>query len=224
MFTGLFSNTAGSLSIQTAMMCTAVSLLMGLLVSVVYRVKHRGTDTFITALIILPALVQMAIMMVNGNLGMGVAVAGIFGLVRFRSVPGTAQDIVYVFLVMTVGLASGTGYLGFAVFIGVISSLVLLLIKLTNFSSSANVQRELRVTIPEALDYTTVFDDIFEKYTKSAELEKVKTTNLGSMFELKYRILLKDIGKEKEMIDEIRVRNGNLTIICSRRATEEAVL
>lgn len=169
-------------------------------------------------LAILPAVVQAVIMLVNGNLGTGVAVMGAFGLVRFRSAPGNAREIGSVFLAMAIGLATGMGYLGIAVLLLLIIGAAILILTGIPFGSQSFSQKELKVTIPENLDYAGIFDDLFEKYTKSAELMKVRTTNMGSLYELCYRIELKKEEEEKEMLDDIRCRNGNLTIVCGRIA------
>ena len=157
-------------------------------------------------------------MLVNGNLGTGVAVMGAFGLVRFRSAPGNAREIGSVFLAMAIGLATGMGYLGIAVLLLLIIGAAILILTGIPFGSQSFSQKELKVTIPENLDYAGIFDDLFEKYTKSAELMKVRTTNMGSLYELCYRIELKKEEEEKEMLDDIRCRNGNLTIVCGRIA------
>lgn len=169
-------------------------------------------------LAILPAVVQAVIMLVNGNLGTGVAVMGAFGLVRFRSAPGNAREIGSVFLAMAIGLATGMGYLGIAVLLLLIIGAAILILTELPFGSQSFSQKELKVTIPENLDYAGIFDDLFEKYTKSAELMKVRTTNMGSLYELCYRIELKKEEEEKAMLDDIRCRNGNLTIVCGRIA------
>lgn len=169
-------------------------------------------------LAILPAVVQAVIMLVNGNLGTGVAVMGAFGLVRFRSAPGNAREIGSVFLAMAIGLATGMGYLGIAVLLLLIIGAAILILTGIPFGSQSFSQKELKVTIPENLDYAGIFDDLFEKYTKSAELMKVRTTNMGSLYELCYRIELKKEEEEKAMLDDIRCRNGNLTIVCGRIA------
>lgn len=169
-------------------------------------------------LAILPAVVQAVIMLVNGNLGTGVAVMGAFGLVRFRSAPGNAREIGSVFLAMAIGLATGMGYLGIAVLLLLIIGAAILILIGIPFGSQSFSQKELKVTIPENLDYAGIFDDLFEKYTKSAELMKVRTTNMGSLYELCYRIELKKEEEEKAMLDDIRCRNGNLTIVCGRIA------
>lgn len=212
-------STTTSITTEIFIICTLVSLFLGFIVALTYKKEGAYSDNFLLSLIVLPTLVQMVIMMVNGNLGTSVAVLGTFGLVRFRSVPGTSKDICFIFLAMAIGLATGMGYVGFAVVTAIVTCFVILFVNKTNFLKDSDKKRDLRITIPEELDYTTVFDDIFEVYTKSPVLNRVKTTHLGSMYELKYTVELKDRKKEKEMLDEIRCRNGNLTIICGRAQT-----
>ena len=183
--------------------------------------RTRYTKSFVVTLALLPAVVCVVIMMVNGNVGTGVAVAGAFSLVRFRSVPGTAKEIGTLFLAMGAGLISGMGYIGYSLLFAIIMCAVFMLYNGIEFGSKKNAAayKTISVTIPENLDYTDVFEDVFEAYTRSCELVNVKTTNMGSMFRLTYDIVLKDIPKEKELIDKLRCRNGNLEINISRQST-----
>lgn len=202
---------------KSFLVCTAVSLILGALVALSYMFKgNHYTSSFVITLAILPAIVQAVIMLVNGNLGTGVAVMGTFGLVRFRSIPGSAKEIGSIFLSMAIGLASGTGYIGVAVVFAVTLILIMMFYNAINFGSSKKVQKELIILIPEGLDYTGLFDDLFEKYTSENDLIKVKTTNMGSLFRLTYLVKLKDKTQEKQLIDEIRCRNGNLEISCGK--------
>ena len=218
MFTSILSSVEGTLTIQNALLCTIASLVLGFVIAVVYMSQGGYTKNFVMTLVMLPMLVQLVIMLVNGNLGTSVAVLGTFGLVRFRSVPGTSKDIASIFFAMAVGLATGTGYLTFAAVMTVIVGIVFLIQGKSNFGEAKQNEKHLKITIAENLDYTEIFDDIFPVYTSRCSLQRVKTVNLGSMYELDYQITLKDAGKEKEMIDALRCRNGNLTIVCGRRA------
>lgn len=205
-----------TLTIEEYLSCLAGALGCGLLTALASAIRTRASKSFLISLALLPMIVATVIMMVNGNVGAGVAVMGAFNLVRFRSVPGSAREISFIFLSMAVGLATGMGYLTFAAVITVVVALILIVLGLLPAGMGKKEEKLLRVVMPEDLDYAGVFDDIFEKYTSSCSIDRVKTTNLGSMFEVSYIIQLKDAKKEKEMIDEIRCRNGNLTIICSR--------
>ncbi len=217
MFTSILNPTTTTfMTTQQMLICTGASVGLGLLIAFAYWLGGRVSKPLAISLIVLPAIVQTVIMMVNGNVGAGVAVMGAFNLVRFRSVPGSAREISFIFLSMAVGLATGMGYLTFAAVITVVVALILIVLGLLPAGMGKKEEKLLRVVMPEDLDYAGVFDDIFEKYTSSCSIDRVKTTNLGSMFEVSYIIQLKDAKKEKEMIDEIRCRNGNLTIICSR--------
>lgn len=218
MFTSILTGVEGSLTVQNAVLCTAVSLLLGILISAAYGIQGTCSKNFMVTLVLLPVLVQMIIMLVNGNLGTSVAVLGAFSLVRFRSVPGSSKEMAVIFFAMAVGLATGMGFLSFAVLMTAIIGGVFLLLEKTRFGESKRERKDLRVTIAEHLDYTEIFDDIFRQYTDQCDLQRVKTTNLGSMYELEYHIVLKDLRREKEMLDAIRCRNGNLTVICGRRA------
>lgn len=218
MFTSILTGVEGSLTVQNAVLCTAVSLLLGILISAAYGIQGTCSKNFMVTLVLLPVLVQMIIMLVNGNLGTSVAVLGAFSLVRFRSVPGSSKEMAVIFFAMAAGLATGMGFLSFAVLMTAIIGGVFLLLEKTRFGESKRERKDLRVTIAEHLDYMEIFDDIFRQYTDQCDLQRVKTTNLGSMYELEYHIVLKDLRREKEMLDAIRCRNGNLTVICGRRA------
>lgn len=220
MFSSILSTTtAGQMSAATALACTGVSLVLGLIIALVYMSHGVYTKNFVITLTLLPAMVQIVIMLVNGNLGTSVAVLGAFSLIRFRSVPGSAREISSIFFAMAIGLATGMGYLLFAAVITVILNLVMLVLCHSPFGERKPRSRSLHVTIPENLDYPLVFEEIFAAYTKKHSLERVKTTNLGSMYELSYNIVLKNVDEEKALIDAIRCRNGNLPVICGRPQT-----
>lgn len=199
--------------------CTGVALALGLFLAFMYSFKSRFTQSFVVTLSMLPAIVCAVIMMVNGNVGAGVAVAGAFSLVRFRSVPGSAKDIGTIFLAMTSGLMCGMGCIGYAVIFTIILGIAMRLFGCINFNigNSSSLDKSLRITIPEDLNYADVFDEIFEKYTKKFELISVKTSNMGSLFKLSYNITLIEPSMEKEFIDALRCRNGNLEICLSRQ-------
>ena len=222
LFRGLFdSELTTVISVTDFMLCLGLSLVLGLIMAVSYMYRTRYTKSFVVTLALLPAVVCVVIMLVNGNVGTGVAVAGAFSLVRFRSVPGTAKEICALFLAMGAGLISGIGYLGFAVLFTLIMCGMFLLYDSLDLGAGKkkDLYKTLNVTIPEDLDYTGVFDDIFTEYTIEHNLSRVKTTNMGSMFRLTYDITLKDAAGEKEMIDRLRGRNGNLEITVSRQET-----
>lgn len=211
------------ITLPVFLICTAVSLVLGVLVALVYRHKSNCSPSFAVTLAVLPAIVQVVIMLVNGNIGAGVAVAGAFSLVRFRSAPGTAKEIVAIFLAMAIGLATGMGYVLLAVVFFAIIAAVLLLLGKIKFGESKHNERTLKITIPENLDYEGVFDDLFALYTEQATLEKVKTTNMGTLYELQYHIFLKGNEIPKKFIDELRCRNGNLNITCNKVGLKESL-
>ena len=206
-------DSSSTLSMTSVLLCTISAIVLGIIVSIVHMYCGKNSKNFAITLAILPFLVSTVIIMVNGNLGTSVAVLGAFSLVRFRSIPGNSREIASVFLAMAIGLAIGMGQIVFAVLLTIVTSLVMVILSKTSFGTKKNEERKLKIVIPEDLDFTGVFDDIFSKYMNSQKLEKVKTTNLGSLYELTYTVELKDNINEKEMIDELRCRNGNLNII-----------
>lgn len=220
MLNSIFSSSTASIELSAILLCSLCSIILGVIIALTHKYTSKYNKNFLITITTLPLLVQTIIIMVNGNLGTSVAIMGAFGLVRFRSLPGTSKEILSVFFAMTVGLATGMGHLVFAVIITVIGCVVLMILaKITLFDKNKQ-EKILKITIPENLDYTTVFDDIFERYTKKVELEQVKTTNMGSMFDLSYRITLNEDINEKEFLDDLRVKNGNLKIILTHPLEE----
>lgn len=219
------TTTAATIGVGDFLACVGVALVLGVLIALCYMFRARYTKSFVVTLATLPAVVCVVIMMVNGNIGAGVAVAGAFSLVRFRSIPGTAKEIGMIFLAMGVGLVAGMGYLGYAALFTVVLCPVHLLYGVVRIGErKAQTYKSICITIPEDLDYSGVFDDLFAEFTSSCELVKVKTTNMGSMFRLTYDVVLKDPAREKELIDQIRCRNGNLEVSVSKQATGETQL
>lgn len=204
-------------------LCLAVSLLLGVGIAWLSAFRAKTTKSFAVTLAILPAIVQVVIMLVNGNIGAGVAVAGAFSLVRFRSAPGTAKEIGAIFLAMSVGLATGMGYVLLAVVFFAVLAAVLLLLEFLKFGEPNSAERILRITIPESLDYDGLFDEVLKEYTKESVLEKVKTSNMGTMYELTYRIVLKTDKVPKAFLDGIRCLNGNLNVLCGKEATHDTL-
>lgn len=219
LFYDIFTDTA----VDPAMMMLAigVSLLLGLVIAKVYQFKTVYSKSFVMSLALLPTLIAIVIFLVNGSLGAGVAVMGAFSLIRFRSAPGGAKELVSIFLVMTIGIAIGMGYLVFATVFTFIMSLAMLLLEVVNFGQMKHSMRQLTVVIPESLDYESIFDDIFNKAANHVELANVKTSDMGSLFKIKYIIQLNGRMTEKELIDALRTRNGNLEIAISRYITRE---
>ena len=198
------SFTSSGITVSSFLICSLVALLCGALIAFTYTRRTRFTQS---------------IMLVNGNVGTGVAVAGAFGLVRFRSAPGNAKDISVIFVAMAVGLACGSGYIALSVLFTVIACAVLYLLVFFHIGADRSGEKELSITIPESLDYTEVFDDIFKEYTTHAELTEVKTASLGSLYKLHYRVHLADDRNEKEFLDALRCRNGNLEVRCGQPHT-----
>lgn len=210
---------SSNLDITEVLICYAAALVLGAIIALVHSYKNTYTKPFIIALALLPSIVMTVIMVINGNLGAGIAVAGGFSLIRFRSQPGTAREITSLFLAMATGFALGMGYIGIAVL--VVAIVCIAMTVYSSIVSGKDTTRQLRVTIPENLDYESIFDEIFDKYTKKSEMISVKTTGMGSLFEINYNISIKGGVSEKSMIDEIRTRNGNPPILCSRVPDKE---
>lgn len=216
MLESIFSNgtsTTSTLQLSSFLICIVFALAYGLILALVYSYRARHTTNFVVTLAVIPAIVCVIIAVINGNVGAGVAVAGAFSLVRFRSVAGSARDIGFIFLAMCVGLVCGMGYVAYAGLVTIVIGGAFLVLQLSGFGVlSAGRDRTLKITVPEDLDYTTLFDSILNKYTTYAELVSVKTTNMGSLYRLSYNVGLKDLNQQKALIDEIRCRNGNLEV------------
>ncbi len=220
MLNSIFSSSTSSIEISSILVCSITSIILGVLIALTHKRTSNYNKNFLVTISILPLLVETIIIMVNGNLGTSVAIMGAFSLVRFRSLPGTSKEILSVFFAMTIGLATGMGHLLFALIITIIGCLGLLIFsKITLFDQNKK-DKLLKITIPENLDYTEVFNDIFTKYTTKAELEQVKTINMGSMFDLTYRVSLNENINEKKFIDELRIKNGNLKVILTHPLEE----
>ena len=216
-----------TLDVSGFIICIGVSILIGIFLAFMYAFRTKYTKSFVITLAMLPAVVCTVIMMVNGNIGAGVAVAGTFSLVRFRSVPGSARDIGSIFMAMAAGLIAGMGYLGFAILFTLIMGIALMIFTNVPFEMGKKrdaIDKTLKITIPEDLDYYSVFDDTFEQYTTEHSLVSSKTTNMGSMFKLIYNISLKDPSKEKEFVDNLRCKNGNLEIALTRQEVNNNAL
>ncbi len=223
MFDQLFNDVFTGTAINPASMFGAigVGLVLGLILAKVYQYKTIYSKSFMMTLVMLPTLIAIVIFLVNGSLGAGVAVMGAFSLIRFRSAPGGAKELLAIFLAMTIGIAVGMGYLIFASVFTIIMSVVMLLLETVNFGQMKHSMRQVTVVIPESLDYEMVFDDIFQKATNYVELANVKTSDMGSLFKIKYIVQLNGTMTEKELVDALRTRNGNLEIAISRYVTKE---
>lgn len=226
-FNGLFDSTLTQvIAPYDFMICVVSALVVGLILAFSYMINSRYSKSFVATIALLPALVCVVIMMVNGNVGTGVAVAGSFSLVRFRSVPGSAKEISAIFLAMATGLVLGMGYIAYGYLIAILFGLMFAIYNLVDFGAAkrGSLYKTLRITIPEDLDYSGVFDDLLHQYTVKYELTEVKTSNMGSLFRLTYHMTLKQGCNEKEFIDKLRCRNGNLEISITRQDSTVAEL
>lgn len=223
MFNSIFDQAATGLSFTTALICAAVAIALGVAIAVTHMKTSQTTKGFLITLATLPLLVMAVMIMINGNLGTSIAILGAFSLIRFRSIQGQAKELLSVFFAMTIGLACGMGHVLFAVAITIAAIIVILLFSYTNILEPNKKNRVLKIVIPEDLDYEEAFDEIFKKYTSKATLVKMKTMNMGSLYKLTYDISLKPGIKEKEFLDEIRVKNCNLKVLLSHPCLEEEI-
>ena len=224
MLESIFNTTQATISLENFLICMGVAIVLGIIISFTHKKTTKTTPNFLLTLTILPILVQIVILLVNGNLGTSLAVAGAFSLIRFRSMQGNSKELISIFWAMAVGLALGMGYVTLAAILTIIVSILILVISKILEKSQNVGRRKLKIVIPENLDYTEVFDDIFNKYTEKCELQKAKTTNMGSTYELSYMVnMLKNVN-EKDFIDEIRVRNGNMLVMLEREELSEVEL
>lgn len=211
MFDSIYSS---SVTAAQFFIMAAFALVAGFLFSWVMSFRVRSTKRYFTVVALLPFIVAAVITFVNGNIGAGVAIGGAFALIRFRSAQGSADEIATILIAMGSGIAFGMGYIGYGVVILIslaLAATILFSLPVFEHKSIAK-EKLLRITIPESLEYGDVFDDIFKHYLKSHESVGVKTTGMGSMYRLSFRINMKDETEEKAFIDELRTRNGNLEI------------
>lgn len=214
---------SAQITLPQFLICELTAMVLGFGTALIFLARDKHTNTFSQSLALLPGVVTLVIMLVNGNIGAGLAVAGTFALVRFRSAPGTAKEITGLFMAVAIGLACGMGYVGVAVVFFVLMAIYVLVLGTARFGEESIKHRHLKITVPENTDYESLFADLLDKYTSSHELSKVRTTNMGTLYELHYRVVLRDPGQIREMIDEIRCRNGNLNIVCSREAEKDVM-
>ena len=223
MFNSIFDSTTTGLSITTGLICAGVALLLGVIIAITHMKTSQTTKGFLTTLATLPLLVMAVMIMINGSLGTSIAILGAFSLIRFRSIQGRAKDLLSVFFAMMVGLACGMGHVLFAVVITIISVIAIVFFTYTHFLEPNKKQRVLKIMVPEDLDYEEVFDEIFAKYTSRVDLVQMKTMNMGSLYKLTYDITMKNGVKEKEFLDEIRIKNCNLKVLLSHPCMEEEI-
>ena len=214
---------SAQITLPQFLICELTAMVLGFGTALIFLARDKHTNTFSQSLALLPGVVTLVIMLVNGNIGAGLAVAGTFALVRFRSAPGTAKEITGLFMAVAIGLACGMGYVGVAVIFFVLMAIYVLVLGTARFGEESAKHRYLKITVPENTDYESLFADLLDKYTSSHELSKVRTTNMGTLYELHYRVVLRDPGQIREMIDEIRCRNGNLNIVCSQEAEKDVM-
>ncbi|MBQ7802500.1 DUF4956 domain-containing protein [Candidatus Saccharibacteria bacterium] len=223
MFNSIFDTSSSALDIKSILICSGVAILLGLVIAFTHLKTSKTSRNFLITLTILPLLVEVVMLMVNGSLGTSIAVLGAFSLIRFRSIAGNSKEISSIFFAMAIGLALGMGQILFAAVITFITVAVILLLSKTNIFNLAAQPQTLEITVPEDLDYTDAFKDVFKKYTTSAELVRSKTTNMGSLYQLTFDVCLKKTANEKEFLDAIRVKNSNLKVLLSHVSKEALI-
>ena len=223
MFNSIFDTSSSALDIKSILICSAVAIALGLIIALVHLKTSKTSKNFLITLTILPLLVEVVMLMVNGSLGTSIAILGAFSLIRFRSIAGNSKEISSVFFAMAIGLALGMGHILFAAVITAITIAVILILSKTNLFNLSAQPQTLEITVPEDLNYTKMFDDIFKKYTSSAELVRSKTTNMGSLYQLTYDVCLKKSTNEKEFLDAIRIKNSNLKVLLSHVSKEALI-
>lgn len=223
MFNTIFDTSTTGLEISTALIAAAVALVLGIALAITHAKTSQTTKGMLTTLAVLPVLVMAVMIMINGNLGTSIAILGAFSLIRFRSIAGRAKDLLAVFAAMMIGLACGMGHVLFATVIILIYIIATVLFTYTHFLEPDRHERVLKIVIPEDLDYEDVFADIFKKYTSRANLVRMKTMNMGSLYKLTYDVKIKHGVKEKDFLDEIRVKNCNLKVLLSEPCQEEEI-
>ena len=221
-FNSIFNNSGSGLDVVTVLIAAGVALLMGLILALAHKFTSRGTTNgFLITLTILPLLTMAVMIMINGNLGTSIAILGAFSLIRFRSIRGNAKNLLSIFFAMMIGLSCGMGHVLVGAVITAIGVIAMVFFSFTPILEPSKKERVLRIVVPEDLDYTDVFSDIFKKYTSSAELVTSKTVNMGSLYNLTYSVRLKSGIKEKDFMDEIRTKNCNLKVSLSQAILEE---
>lgn len=214
----IFNSTthAMKLSIGSALITLLTAFVLGIIISFTYmKTYSRGhySQGFLLTLIMIPCTISIIILLIGNNVASAFGLAGAFSIIRFRSTAGDPKDIAYVLFSMSAGLACGVGAPMYAALFTVSLCIIMFFLSITNFGAGKTTDKMLKVVIPEDLDYQGVFDDVLKTYAVKHELKRVKTTDLGTLYELVYIVTMKNGTNEKEFLDAIRCRNGNLNVI-----------
>ena len=221
LFSSIFTST---FTLGQFLIAVLASMVLGFVVSIYYMFRNTYSKSFVPSLILIPAIECVVIIMINGNMGAGIAVAGSFALIRFRSARGSAKDLTAIFMAMAIGIICGAGYIGIAVLFTLIVCAVGMFLSFVKYGECDGKMRYLKITVPENLNYDEAFEEVLDNYCSSYEIEKVKTLSLGSLFRIDYSIVMKDTSKIKEMIDDLRIRNNNLEIVCGKETVSKEEL
>ena len=220
------STTGESFTLVNTLSIILSSIILGLVISLVYiktNKKNGYSANFPITLIMLPVIIAIIILLVGNNIATAFSLAGAFSIIRFRSAPGDPKDIAYVFFTLAVGLTCGMGYIGYGLIFTIILCALMSILDLTKFGMSKTKIVQLKITVPEDLNYEDTFDEILSKYTNSWRIENIRTRDFGALFELVYKINLKEDANQKKLIDDLRCRNGNLNISLTLSGFEEKV-
>lgn len=218
LFNNILANASGDITVFSALITMLSSVILGAIIAFTYQKTQDETvyqKSFAVTLLMLPVILSVIILFVGSNIARAFSLAGTLSIIRFRSAPGDPKDIAFIFFDIAAGLACGVGFYGYGLLFVVILCTVLLLLSKTKLFEAKTTQKILKITIPEDLNYQGAFDDILKKYTKKFRLDKIKTTELGSLFQLVYTVSMEDNSNEQEFLNELRCRNGNLNIILS---------
>ncbi|WP_028828683.1 DUF4956 domain-containing protein [Proteocatella sphenisci] len=217
------SSAADTITLSGTITIILSSLALGLFISLIYRFTERergASASFAVTLIMLPSIIAMIILLVGNNAARALSLAGAFSIIRFRSAPGDPKDIGYIFFTLGVGLACGMGYILYGAIFAAILCAAMVILTQTGYAQKKSGSMQLKIMIPEDTDFQHLFDDIFSSYTSSFRLERIKTADFGALFELHYAVMVPDDTDQKEFIDSLRARNGNLNITLSLKHTE----
>lgn len=220
------STTGESFTLTNTLIIITSSILLGIVISLAYLKTHKKDGyipSFIISLIMLPTMISIIILLVGNNVARAFSLAGAFSIIRFRSTPGDTKDISYIFFTLAVGLASGMGYVGYAVIFTIILCTVMIILDSLNFAMPKSKAMVLKITVPEDLNFEGVFDEILNTNTTSWNMVKVRTRDFGALYELNYSIHLKNDVNQKKFIDSLRVRNGNLNISLTSCGSEDKI-
>ncbi|MCD8391011.1 MAG: DUF4956 domain-containing protein [Firmicutes bacterium] len=225
LFNVTLANTSDDITLFAALIAMAVSLVLGCVIAFTYKLTQEEElyqRSLAVTLVMLPIILSVIILFIGSNIARAFSLAGTLSIIRFRSAPGDAKDIGYIFFDIAAGLACGVGLYGYGAVFVVVLCIALIIIEKNHLFTAKTVHKHLKIMVPEDLNVEGAFDDILKKYTKNYKILKIQTADLGSLFQVVYSVTMAKDVNEQEFINELRTRNGNLTIILSQAATVKA--